>query len=167
MNNEQESDISILQYDMELLKRDVMALQDDIALQSKSMNSGAELIQTLSEIREKITELEGSITTINERLGPKEEGNHESPWVFTLIREYSTGEDADGNGLIFGTNFTLNENVEDCPPVLGSAVIHLRENESCLKNHLTWEEYIETIKEPHYKAKVAEYVSMLGQKGKK
>ncbi len=71
----------------------------------------------------------------------------DTPWVLALIHEYTTGDDQDGNGHVYGEDFIFNQTIESHPKALQSIAKEL--NSKWTGSRMSFLEYYKTLGENH------------------
>lgn len=69
----------------------------------------------------------------------------DNPWVLALIHEYTTGDDYDKNGRVYGEDFIFNQTIESHPKALQSIAKEL--NTKWTGPRLSFLEYYKTLDE--------------------
>lgn len=65
------------------------------------------------------------------------------PWPFKLIQEHTTGEDTDGNGLLYGVDFIFNHTIDGHPPVMRH--LHHELSRGWTGKRLTFIDYVQSL----------------------
>lgn len=98
-----------------------------------------------------ITETQGNrIIELLEQLVAIQDGSAlqaDTPWVLALIHEYTTGDDQDGNGRVYGEDFIFNQTIESHPKSLQSIAKEL--NSKWTGSRMSFLEYYKTLDENH------------------
>lgn len=85
------------------------------------------------------------------------------PWPVKLSQELMTGEDMDGNGLVYGEDFSLNENASSAPPIFQASMLQVQKAGKQFQKMFSWEEYRDTLPDGPFKNKVGKFVEKVGK----
>lgn len=79
------------------------------------------------------------------------------PWAYRLVSEHATGEDTDGNGMVYGHDFVFNQALEWHPPALQGIAKMLKKDFK--GKTITLLEYVESLDPEDPKVdKIYEYI---------
>ena len=115
----------------------------------------------LTDIMEELKEVNRNLSTLI-NLQRENVPVTQTPWPVHLINEIQSGEDDDGNGLVYGHDFSIDENPSSAPPIFQATMIQLEKAQKHLPKQITWEQYVESLPSGSLKDRVAKFVSIAG-----
>lgn len=112
---------------------------------------------------DKLDKIIEMLTRITEILEVTASENVEQPWPFKLIMEMNLGADEDGNGLIFGRDFGLAENMNHIPPSL-QPMVGAMLSQGWTGKTLSWNQYLDGLPNGKHRDAVSRFVVSLPER---
>lgn len=86
-----------------------------------------------------------------------------NPWTTKLIQECTSGEDMDGNDMVWGEDFVFKENLENHPPILQSFALRFKEMgyPSGSVRGISFEAYRDSLNDLTQKQKIIKWLAKL------
>lgn len=110
------------------------------------------------------------LTEIRDLLKSQQQGQRDqfdqNPWTTKLIQECTSGEDMDGNDMVWGEDFVFAENLENHPPILQSFALRFKEMgyPSGSVRGISFEAYRDSLNDLQQKQKIIKWLAKLDER---